>query len=257
MPVTRAEAIQTLKPFLGYVSSINESNPLCASIPILRELTDMAVKAGKAEAAGPVKKRINRQYYRLCRLQEELGQLDLKKAKPSVSLGFNVEDYIFSNIDFSRYKEINETCFVRFFAEGLEDFPDAFLWINFRRRRDDIKDLIEKSYKKTEGVYRVIKEGPLLLSVMRTLETSLETVPPFCLSEIMEELDRIPAKYGGKENKKKIFWLFVSSLDGVVITHDDGMATKLFITDSGDLAGTFRPADKPWTLILIPSVKTS
>ena len=256
MLVTRAEAIQTLKPFLDYVSSINESNPLRASIPILRELTDMAVNAEKA-AAGPVKKRIHRQYYRLCRLQEELGRLDLKKAKPSVSLGINVEDYIFSSIDFSRYKEINETYFVKLFAEGLEDFPDAFFWNNFNRRRDDIKEIIEKSYKKTESVYKVMRESPLLLSVMRTLETSLETVPPFSLNEIMEELDRIPAKYGGSENKKKIFLLLVSSLDGVIITHDDGMATKLFITDSGELAGTFRPADKPWTLILIPSVKTS
>jgi len=256
MPITRAEAIQTLKPFLDYVSSIDENNTLCASIPILRELTDIAVNAEKA-AAGPVKKRINRQYYRLCRLQEELGRLDLKKAKPSVSLGFNVEDYIFSNIDFSRYKEINENYFVKLFTEGVEDFPDAFFWINFKRRRDDIKELIDRNYKKTEGVYRAVKESPLLLSLMRTLETSLETVPPFSLSEIMEELGRIPAKYGGKENKKKIFGLLVSSLDGVVITHDDGMATKLFITDSGDLAGTFRPADKPWTLILIPLATNS
>jgi len=255
MPVTHAEAIQTLKPFIDYVSSIDESNPLYASIPILRELTDMAVNAEKAEA-GLVKKRINRQYYRLCRLQEELGRLDLKKAKPSVSLGFNVEDYIFSNIDFSRYKEINKTYFEELFTEGVDDFPDAFFWINFMRRSVDIKDLIEKSYKKTDGVYRAI-ESPLLLSVMRTLETSLETVPPFSLSEVMEELDRIRAKYGGKENKKKIFMLLVSSLDGLVVTHDDGMKTKLFITDSGDLAGTFRPADKPWTLILIQLAKNS
>jgi len=250
MPVTRVEAIQTLKPFLDYILSIDENNPLYASIPILRELTDMALNAERA-ATGPVRKRIHRQYYRLCRLQEELGQLDLKKAKTSVSLGFNVEDFIFSNIDFARYKEINENYFVKLFAEGLEDFPDAFFWMNFKRRREEIKDLVERNYKKTEGVYKIRKEGPLLLSVMRTLETSLETVPPFSLSEIVEELDRIPARYGGSENKKKIFWLLVSSLDGVIITHDDGMATKLFVTDSGELAGTFRPADKPWTLILV------
>jgi len=256
MPVTRAEAIQTLKPFLDYVSSIDKSNPLNASIPILRELTDMAVNAERAEA-GPLKKRINRQYYRLCRLQEELGRLDLKKAKPSVSLGINVEDYIFSNIDFSRYKEIKETYFVKLFAEGLADFTEGFFRENFNRGREEIKTLIETSYIKTGGVYKVKKESPLLLSLMRTLETSLETVPPFSQSEIMEELGRIPAKYGGSENKKKIFLLLVSSLDGVVITHDDGMATKLFIKDSGDLAGTFRPADKPWTLILIPSATNS
>jgi len=249
--LSREEALHTLKPFLDYVLSIDENNPLYASIPILRELTDMAVNAERAET-GPVKKRIHRQYYRLCRLQEELEHLDLKKAKSSVSMGFTVEDFIFSHIDFSRYKEINENYFGKLFAEGLEDFPDAYLWINFRRHKEEIKDLIEKNYKKTEGVYRAKKESPLLLSVMRTLETSLDTVPPFSMDEVMEEQSRITTKYGGSGNKKKIFWLLVSSLDGVVITHNDGMTTKLFVKDSGELAGTFRPADKPWTLILVP-----
>ena len=250
MPFTREEAINTLKPFLDYVLSINESKGFYASIPILRELTGMAVNAAQAET-GPVKKRINRLYYRLCRLQEELGQLDLKKAKPNVSLGLALEDFIFSNIDFYRYKEINENYYTKLFAEGLADFADGFLRENFNRSREEIKTLIETSYKKTEGVYKIENETPLILSVMRTLETSLETLPPFSFEEIIEELNRIPAKYGGRENQEKIYSLLVSSLDGVFITHDDGMATKLFITDSGELAGTFRPADKPWTRVLI------
>jgi len=85
---------------------------------------------------------------------------------------------------------------------------------------------------------------------MRTLETSLDTLPLLGLEEIMRELDRIPAKYGGRENQEKLYSLLITSLDGVLITHDDGMTTKLFITDSGELSGTFRPADKPWTLEL-------
>jgi hypothetical protein len=86
---------------------------------------------------------------------------------------------------------------------------------------------------------------------MRTLETSLDTQPLFSLEEITEELNRIPANYGGRENQEKIFSLLAASLDGVLFTHDDGMTTKLFITDKGELAGTFRPADKPWTRVLI------
>jgi hypothetical protein len=248
--LNRAEAIKTLKPFLDYVLSVNKSEPFYASIPILRELTSLAVNAEQA-VDGPVKKRIHRLYLRLCRLQEELGRLDLKKAKPNISLGLSLEDFVFSNIDFSRYREINENYFTKLFAEGLEDFGDGFLRENFKRGRKEIKTLIETSYKKAEGVYRIEKGSPLILSVMRTLETSLETMPLFSLEEITEEFDRIPANYGGRENQEKIYSLLVTSLDGVFITHDDGMTTKLFITASGELAGTFRPADKPWTRVLV------
>jgi len=258
MPFTRAEAIRTLKPFLDYVLSINESMPFYASIPILRELTSMAANTAQAATATanaeetvPVKKRIHRLYLRLCRLQEELGRLDLKKAKPNVSLGLALEDFIFSKIDFSRYREINENYFTKLFAEGLADFGEDFYTNNFNRSKSEIKTLIEQSYKKTDGVYRLGKESPLILSAMRTLETSLDTLPLFGLEEITAELNRIPAKYGGRENQEKLYSLLVTSLDGVLITHNDGMTTKLFITDSGELAGTFRPADKPWTLVLI------
>jgi len=250
MPLNRAEAIRTLKPFLDYVLSINESQPFYADIPILRELTGLAVNTARTPA-GPIEKRINRLYMRLCRLQEELGRLDLKKAKPNVSLGLSPEDYIFSSIDFSRYREINENYFTKLFSEGLADFGDGFLRKNFNRGRSEIKTLIGQSYKKAEGFYKIGKENPLILSVMRTLETSLDTLPLFSLEEVTEELDRIPAKYGGRENQEKLYSLLVTSLDGVIITHDDGMTTKLFITDSGELSGTFRPADKPWTLALI------
>ena len=250
--MNREEAIRTLKPFLDYISSIDESKPFYASIPILRELTSMAATAtATAVETGPVKRRINRLYLRLCRLQEELGRLDLKKAKPNVSLGLSPEDFIFSSIDFSRYREIKENYFKTLFSEGLADFGDAFLKKNFNRNKSEIKTLIEQSYKKTEGVYRLGKESPLILSVMRTLETSLDALPLFSLEEVTQELDSMPAKYGGRENQEKLYSLLVTSLDGVLITHDDGMTTKLFITAAGELSGTFRPADKPWTVVLI------
>jgi hypothetical protein len=250
MPLSRTEAIKILQPFLDYVLSVNKNEAFYAAIPILRELTGIAADAPQAEA-GPVKKRINRLYYRLCRLQEELGQLDLKKARPNVSLGLALEDFVFSNIDFSRYKEINENYFTMLFAEGLEDFGESFLRENFKRGGKEIKTLIGESYKKAEGVYKIEKASPLVLSVMRTLETSLDTLPLLGLEEITKEFDSIPAKYGGRENQKKIYSLLVTSLDGVLITHNDGMTTKLFITASGELAGTFRPADKPWTRVLV------
>ena len=177
--------------------------------------------------------RLERRYLRLCRLQNEMSRLDFKNAPP----GTSPEDFIFSRIDFSRYREIQDQSFKEFFLDGLEDFDEAFYKKNFRLDREEIRSLIENSYKKTEGSYRLQKETPLILSVMRTLETSLEDRPLFSPEET--------------ENR---FNLLLSSLDGVTVTHRDGMTTRLFVSAEGGLSGTFQPGGKPWTRVLVDSV---
>ena len=247
----RPEAIQILKPFLDAVTSLkNESS---AAIPLLRELAVLSSGVDSAgsesEAApGPLKKRIHRRYLRLCRIQEELSRLDFKKAGAGVS----PEDYVFSQIDFSRYREMDRTYFETLFLEGHEDFSEAFFRKNFNHSREEIQTLIETGCTKTEALYKIQKESPLILSVMRTLETSLETLPLFSAAEIDSELKKLP-DFSGKPAAEALFPLLVTSLDGACIHHEDGMTTKLFINDDGDLAGTFRPSDKPWTLVLIPA----
>ena len=176
-----------------------------------------------------VTSKIERRYLRLCRNQEEIGRLDFKKAAPGVS----PEDFVFSRIDFSRYREIDEKLFEGFFLESFSDFDDVFFIKNFGRGKEELLSLIQENYKKTTGFYKLQRESPLIISVMRCLDTCLDEIPLLTPEET--------EKYG----------LSVSSLDGLVITHKDGVTTKLFISPEGNLAGTFQPAGKPWTRVLI------
>jgi hypothetical protein len=93
---------------------------------------------------------------------------------------------------------------------------------------------------------------------MRTLETSLESLPLFTRGEIQAELARLlgfvsDGKIRGYKDTEPLYPLLVRTLDNVIIRHGDGMSTRLFISPKGELSGTFRPGDKPWTLVLIPA----
>ena len=243
----------TLKPFLDFIVSLKQDLPL--SIPVLRDLALLETESGKA--SGVLERRMERRYVRLCRVQGELGRLDLKKAAPGVS----PEDYIFSQIDFSRYREIEEADFIFFFQEGITDFDESFFKKNFGLSSDEIRSLMGKSYDKVIETFRIKNENPLILSVMRTLETSLEDSPLFTAEEINTELRSLINYLGGNtvfspaeiKNTGKLFSLLVLNLDSVIVTHRDGMETKLFISPRGDLSGIFRPGDKPWTRVLIPA----
>jgi hypothetical protein len=236
--------------FRNYILSLKRE--LGFSIPLLLEL------AARMEGSeGALKSRIDRRYLRLCRMSNELGQLDFKKAAFGASPGVTtLEDYVFSLIDFSRYQEINEKKFDKLFFEGIKDFSDAFFKKNFGLDRLEIESVMERSYKKTNGFYKLQHESPLILSIMRTLEISPESSSLFFTKEIEEELNILLGFIGKNArlpNTGQLYPFLVSSLDNVIITHEDGMTTKLFLTPQGDLAGTFRPNNKPWTLTLIPA----
>ena len=227
---------------------------LSPPIPILRDLADLT--AEKHRRNGPIKRRLERFYMRLCRLSNELSRMDLKKARLGATLGVNgyktLEDYAFSSIDFSRYRIIAEEDFDKLFPEGLTDFSGGFFKKNFGLGREELLSVIEGSYQKTESEYRLQRENSLILSAMRTLETSLEAVPLFTAEEITAELQSLPDSVREKL-PKQLYPLLVSSLDDTLATHSDGMTTRLFIQPNGDLAGTFQPGGKGWTLVLIPA----
>jgi len=143
--------------------------------------------------------------------------------------------------------------------EGLKDFDEAFFKEKFFLDKKEVQSMIETSYIKTEGLYRLQRENSMILSVMRTLETSLEDLPLFTPEEISEELRKLPGFDDGSlwpfspeiRNIEMLFSLLVLSLDGVAIKHD-GVETKLFVSAEGNLEGIFQPDNKPWTRILIP-----
>ena len=312
--------------FFKLIISLKRDLPL--SIPILRELAQLwteggagsgpgsGANGGAGSGAGILKKRIDRRYLRLCRIQEELGTLDFRKAAPGAMHGatpgaspaglsaassaayaagitfgsstgfpassaaashagtpssaqfpnkgsasaFVLEDFVFSQIDFSRYRVIEASYFESLFPEGPEDFDEAILQKKFGMGREEIKSLIKGSYEKNGGSYKIHGENPFILSVMRTLETSLESLPLFTAAEIRAELRALLDFAGGEEMKgkplprtEKLYPLLVAALNGVKISHSDGMTTKLLISEGGELSGIFRPADKPWTRVLIPA----
>ena len=246
-----------LKPFLDLVLSLKKELPV--SIPLLRDLAEISGsgKTGserwKGKAEGLLKRRIERRYLRLCRNQEELGRLNLKKALP----GTSPEDYIFSQINFTRYREIDEKTFDILFPEGLEDFDENFFGENFGIGRAEIKSTVEGSYTRMEGFYRIRRETPLVISIMRTLETSLDNLDIFSAGEIGEEIKNLLVYTSENERGKlphgaeRLFPLLVQNLDNTFYTHEDGMKTRFFFSPNGDLSGTFLPGNKPWTVVLI------
>ena len=245
-----------LKPFFNHVLSLKKELP----VPLLRELsvlgTGLAANAEPAadKNSGILGKRLERIYLRLCRLQEELSRLDFKKAESGVS----AEDFIFSQIDFSRYREMDASYFEALFPEGPEDFDEVFWKKTVGPGREAVIAMVKESYKKNGGFYKIQKENNVILSIMRCLETSLESMDLFTIEEIAGEMKILLDIDDSKKNTKefiseteKLYCLLVLSLEGAVITHKDGMKTKLFVSGEGKLSGIFRPANKPWTRVLI------
>ena len=249
--MNRTKALEHLRPLLELVVSLEGS--FTASIPLLYELAALGTGKGTGSAS-VLMNRIKRRYLRLCRVQEELGRLDFKKANPADS----PEDYVFSQIDFSRYKEIHERTFNTVFLEGIDDFGKTFFQVNFSLAREELHALLEKNYEKIESMYKLKRENPMILSIMRTLETSLEDLPLFSFEEIEKELNRLSEfteNHVFMPEIKEAYPLLLFCLDGMTITHKDGMSTRLFVSDDGALSATFQPGGKPWTRVLI-SIET-
>ena len=246
--LNRDELIRSIKPFMDFLLTLRKEKP----IPILRDLAVLVTDTNEGyKKLDFLRRKIDRIYHRLCRAQGELGSLDLKKASP----GASPEDYIFSRIDFSLYREIAEEDFENLFLEGLADFSDAFYRKNFNLDKDEIRMLIMECYEKTTGMYKLQKENPMILSVVRTLEISLEASPLFTVEDIQCELDFMQGIVGTAAkmpDAETLFSQLVLSLENSRVTHKDDMVTKLFISPQGDLAGTFYPGGKAWTRVLVP-----
>ena len=199
-----------------------------------------------------VRRRLESRYRRILFVHKELAKID-RAAKQAVSEnarnrtvpGGSFEDFVFNRIDFSVYKKIDADEFRLLFDEGLADYSDAFYQKNFAMDRGAVHRIITGAYIKAGPFYLCKSAGPLLLSIMRTLHTSLDFAPLLLAGEA-----------GDPAQLRKAAEL----LDGQVIRHQDGMETKLFIPDAkaavqseGDslLCGTFHPLGKACTMGLL------
>jgi hypothetical protein len=189
-----------------------------------------------------VKRRIESRYTRLLFVHKELASLDAAtKQQEKLTPSGSFEDFVFSRINFSVYKKIDAEEFRLLFDDGLADYTDAFYQKAFRMNREEVHGVITRSYIQAGPFYVCKQAGHLLLSIMRTLHTSLEFAPIIVDGEL-----------SGADHLR----LMAELLDGTVIRHSDNSETKLFVPgkNSGGslLCGTFYPLGKACTITLIP-----
>jgi hypothetical protein len=243
-------------------------------IPLLREFAGPGATAAAMPAAknGLLWKRLERRYLRFCAVQEGLSRLDFKDFSDFKKSGGSAsfDDFVFSRTDFSRYGKIPENRFI-LYSEGLEDFDDCetgeddenrekiFFTKNFRMGKAEVEKTINLAFKKISGFYLLTKPTPVILAILRTLETSTETLPLLRPEEILAEmkslyeyLDAGPFPAGSVSG---FYSYLVGRLDNTIVIHSDGAETKLFIDESGNLLGTFKPGGKAWTVVLAPKVQ--
>ena len=246
-------------------------------IPLLRDF---------ANPPGTVlKQRLERRYRRLCFVQGELMRLNsLKAAEKAAGLdsgavknpapASSFEDFVFANMNFNRYKKIPDADF-NFYIDGIDDFDNLFFLKNFKIDAAEAEAAIISAYKKSDSFYCLGRMNPLILSLMRTLETSLETAALAREEEIISELNALysflsfekkqppPAANAAEgkaaasagifshENVSQFYTFLIGGLDGLVFVHSDGSKTRLFLNPEKRLVGTFLPGNKPWTMPLV------
>jgi hypothetical protein len=270
-------AEQALRAFFA---SLREGNP--GPGPVRRFLGEIAAYSGKAAVpvlkgiaglgSGPpvsggtenLRERLESRYARIRFVHEELGRLDFGKARP----GKDFDEFVFEQIDFSIYDRIGEGEFRLIWDTGLADFSDAFYEKNFRMNREAVRRLIHRAYTKNNGSYSCgggekQLSDLMVLSVMRTLHTSLEFAPLFDREGLLNECTGLVRSFGEGET---FFYLvrsfgdlyreLLQSLHAVAFKQGDGTDTLLStaVDASGQavLYGTFHPHNKAHTIPLTP-----
>jgi hypothetical protein len=273
--------------FLRVLSRLPEAPPAEGPRPALL-CGIAALSAARPSAlpdtrAGGLGARLNRRYLRIRAVQDALGKLDFNKAKPGTAL----DDFVFAQTDFSRYKKITAEDFSLFDA-GLDDFDDDFFTKNFGLDREKTAALIGSAYKRIGAFYYLNRESnlrnPLLMAAMRSLHTSTAFRPAITGEELLAEITaalRRLAAYGAVTEdfdagglspaegpspvrglspagglSPAVYYDFLKLLDGSALSHADGMITTLAVeppSGSGNgpvLKGTFHPCGKAYTVRL-------
>jgi hypothetical protein len=206
------------------------------------------------ELTALVRRRVESRYRRICRVHRELAKVDAaarrelgRRGEAGAAFGGSFEDFVFGQIDFSEYQKIGAEEFTLLFDEGLSDFDETFYQKAFNTNRENIRQTIFRSYIKIGAFYVCKKAGPLILSIMRSIHTSLEFAPLFVPSDLENGAN-------GAAERDARYRSLAAALDNVVIRHDDGMETRLFAPEEGGavLRGTFHPFGKAHTITLIP-----
>ena len=195
-----------------------------------------------------IRRRVESRYRRVCHVRRELAKLSEHSNEDgeNKAYGGSFDDFVFSSIDFSLYNKIEAEEFTLLFDEGLADYDENFYHRAFGTNRDAVRETIFRSYIRAGPFYVCKRANPLILSIMRSVHTSLEFAPLLSPADLNEDdRNQYPA--------------LVAALSGVVIRHNDGMETRLFAPGPNDgafmpgaaLCGTFHPEGKAHTMVLI------
>jgi len=239
-----------LKQLLSFNDNYIHKTPILHSIAVLWGISGVNRGSIVNIKPGIIERRIDRHYKRLCRVQEELEHLNSRKNAAKNDLSF--KDFAFNQTDFTPYKKMNQNHYELLVPEALFDFTESFLSANFGMERNDLLILIENKYIKQDGFYILKDDNPLVISIMRALDTSLENAELFTMEEIDSELSHLPSNLN-VPNKEELFPQLISCLDGLNITHSDGQKTRLFTEPNAELKAVFMPGSKAWTRVLISS----
>ncbi|MDR1949462.1 MAG: hypothetical protein LBQ38_08720 [Spirochaetaceae bacterium] len=228
------------------------------SAPVLAGLA--ALRAGSL-GEGPVRGRLERRHIRIRFVQEELGKLDFNKAGAGAGFG----DFVFSQTDFSIYKKIDPETFTLFSGAGPADYGDLFFENTFRLNRKAVQTIIAGAYREAGSCY-VIKDekllrNPLILSILRSLHTSLDFAPLITEEELLGECSALNRAAISPARPFSVFFsCLLEVLDGVKVVQGDGMRTELSLhagegaqTGGLILRGTFHPHNKAYTIPLAAS----
>jgi hypothetical protein len=249
--------------FLRLLRALPEE--LARQTPLLRDIARLGGGGGADEAAppepGPLQGRLDRRYARILVVYRELSKLDFNKAGAGTSL----EDMVYAQTDFALYRKIGREDFKAFFEDGLEDFEDSFYKYNLMMDRGAVRRAISRWYRSEGDYYVCAGENPLLQGIMRSLHTALDFAPLLSAAEVLQE-SAVLVRYlqslsaleedalsALTENRDRLFFALLRSLDKAVVIHPDGMATTLFIQEHSEppvLFGTFRPENRAHTIRL-------
>jgi hypothetical protein len=245
--------------FLRILRALPEE--LARQTPLLSDIARLGRGGGRAAFPGPVQRRLDRRYARIRVVYKELSKLDFSKAGAGTSL----EDMVFAQTDFDRYRKIRRDDFSVFFDEGLEDFEDSFYKYNLMMDRGAVRRAISRWYRSEGDYYVCAGENPLLQGIMRSLHTALDFAPLLRAEDILREsafLVRFLQSHSAlgeddfsalTETWDSLFSALLRSLDKATVIHTDGMATTLFIQEGTEppvLCGTFRPENRAHTIRL-------
>jgi hypothetical protein len=262
---------EAVKQFLADLPDI----PVNAlAIPVLREIRDLSAGAGAPAypGGGMIRTGLESRYRRIRFVYQELKNLDFKQAKPGVLF----DDFVFEQTDFEIYKKIPKEDFYLLYDAGLEDFDDKFYKKKFGINRNAARTIISQMYRQDDSSYYCKEEkilrNPLLISIMRTLHTSLEFAPLIERKELLKECTGLirfllTQSDMGKDmffymaqGFNELFYLLLCTLHNVTVVQSDGMSTTLFTASAGGAAasaftlwGTFRPLNKAHTIPLVPA----